>query len=120
VAKLIYAAIASLDGCIADDTGKFDRAVASDEVHAFINDLERPVGTCLYGRRMYDTMMGSKHVETFEDQRAGLDECRLFLAPIIIGAGTRALPDGVRQDLEQLEERSFASGFAYLRYRLDR
>ena len=50
--------------------------------------------------------------------RAGLiDECQLFLAPVIVGAGTRALPDGVRLDLELLDERRFRNGFVHLRYR---
>jgi dihydrofolate reductase len=56
VAKLIYSAIASLDGYIADQNGSFDWAAPGEEVHGFINDLERPVGTYLYGRRMYETM----------------------------------------------------------------
>ena len=54
--KLIYSAIASLDGYIADDQGNFDWAAPDEEVHAFVNDLERPVGTYLYGRRMYEVM----------------------------------------------------------------
>jgi dihydrofolate reductase len=58
MAKLIYSAISSLDGYIADEDGNFDWAVPDEEVHAFINDLERPVGTYLYGRRMYETMVG--------------------------------------------------------------
>jgi dihydrofolate reductase len=58
MAKLIYSAIASLDGYIEDDDGRFDWAVPDDEVHSFINDLQRPVGTYLYGRRMYETMAG--------------------------------------------------------------
>jgi dihydrofolate reductase len=53
---LIYTGITSLDGYINDAHGKFDWAEPSDEVHAFVNDLERDVGTYLYGRRMYDTM----------------------------------------------------------------
>jgi dihydrofolate reductase len=57
VAKLIYTAIASLDGYVADEDGNFDWAVPDEEVHAFVNDLERPVGTYLYGRRMYETMV---------------------------------------------------------------
>jgi dihydrofolate reductase len=56
VAKLIYSAIASLDGYIEDEDGDFGWAAPSEEVHAFINDLERPVGTYLYGRRMYEVM----------------------------------------------------------------
>jgi dihydrofolate reductase len=57
MAKLIYAAIASLDGYIEDADGSFDWAAPSAEVHAFVNDLERPTGTYLYGRRMYETMV---------------------------------------------------------------
>jgi dihydrofolate reductase len=58
MAKLIYTAIASLDGSIEDQSGTFDWAVPNEEVHAFINDRERSVGTYLYGRRMYETMSG--------------------------------------------------------------
>jgi dihydrofolate reductase len=57
VAKLIYSVIASLDGYIEDANGKFDWAEPDEEVSAFINDLERPVGTYLLGRRMYETMV---------------------------------------------------------------
>ena len=56
MARLIYSAIASLDGYIADDDGNFDWAAPDEEVHAFVNELERPVGTYLYGRRMYEMM----------------------------------------------------------------
>lgn len=55
--KLIYAAIASLDGYVEDESGRFDWAAPDEEVHAFANDLERPIGTHLYGRRMYETMV---------------------------------------------------------------
>ncbi len=57
MAKLISSAITSLDGYIEDEDGKFDWAAPDEEVHRFINDLERPVGTYLYGRRMYETMV---------------------------------------------------------------
>jgi dihydrofolate reductase len=56
MAKLIYSMITSLDGYVADESGAFDWAAPDDEVHAFVNDLERPIGTYLYGRRMYETM----------------------------------------------------------------
>jgi dihydrofolate reductase len=56
VARLLYSAIASLDGYVVDAEGSFDWAAPSDEVHAFVNDLERPIGTYVYGRRMYDVM----------------------------------------------------------------
>jgi len=181
VGSLIYAVIASLDGHIEDETGNFDWAAPDEEVHAFINDLERPVGTYLYGRRMYETMIfwetatGPPSVErdfaeiwrgadkvvysssleavrtdrtrlekAFEPEavralkesaevdltiggpelaahalRAGLvDEFHLFVAPVVVGGGKRALPDGERLDLELLDERRFGGGFVYLRYRV--
>lgn len=183
MAKLIYTAIASLDGYIEDQTGKFDWAVPSDEAHAFINDRERPVGTYLYGRRMYETMVGwetdpslaelsptardfaqiwqsadkivySKTLESaatgrtriereFDHQairemkdvsandlaiggpnlaahafRAGLvDECHLYLVPILVGGGKPALPSGVRIRLELVDKRRFGDGMVYLQYR---
>jgi dihydrofolate reductase len=173
VGKLIYSAIASLDGYIEDESGKFDWAAPDDEVHAFINELERPVGTYLYGRRMYETMVAWETVDSHpyaeiwraaekivysrtlesvasartridrefdpeavrrlkeegdvsvggpalaaEAIRAGLvDEYHLFLIPVLVGGGKRALPDGVRLELELLGERLFESGVVYLRYR---
>ena len=57
MAKLIYSAIMSLDGYIEDRDGNFDWAAPDEDVHQFINDLERTAGTYLYGRRMYETMM---------------------------------------------------------------
>jgi dihydrofolate reductase len=56
MAKLIYSALTSLDGYVADEDGNFDWAEPSEEVHVFVNDLERPVGIHLYGRRMYEVM----------------------------------------------------------------
>jgi dihydrofolate reductase len=68
VAKLINSAIASLDGYVADEDGNFDWAVPDEEVHAFINDLDRPVGTYLYGRRIYETMVGWETDPTLADR----------------------------------------------------
>jgi dihydrofolate reductase len=56
MAKLIYAAISSLDGYVADSDGNFDWSMPDEEVHRFVNDLERDIGTYLYGRRMYEVM----------------------------------------------------------------
>jgi dihydrofolate reductase len=56
MAKLIYTGISSLDGYIADENGKFEWGEPDEEVHAFVNDLERPIGTYLYGRRLYEVM----------------------------------------------------------------
>jgi dihydrofolate reductase len=184
MAQLIYSAIASLDGYVADDAGRFDWAVPDDEVHAFVNDTERPIGTHLYGRRMYEVMRGWETMDTPEQSvgrdfaeiwraadkvvysttleavstartrlertfdpaavrqlkatagrdlsiggphlaaealRGGLvDECRLWLTPVVVGGGTRALPDGVRARLALLDERRFASGVVHLHYRVER
>lgn len=68
--KLIYSAITSLDGYIADEDGNFDWAAPDEEVHSFINDLERPVGTYLYGRRMYETMVYWETAHILADQPA--------------------------------------------------
>ncbi|HVR13654.1 MAG TPA: dihydrofolate reductase family protein [Gaiellaceae bacterium] len=67
MAKLIYSALTSLDGYVADEDGNFDWAKPSEEVHVFVNDLERPVGTHLYGRRMYEVMAYWETVEIVAD-----------------------------------------------------
>jgi dihydrofolate reductase len=184
MAKLIYSAIASLDGYVADEDGNFEWAVPDEEVHAFINDLDRPLGTYLYGRRMYETMAGWETDSTLAERsplmrdfaqiwqaadkivysrtlkavstaktrierdfdpkavlrmkasagrdmivgganlavrafEAGLvDECHLFVAPIVVGGGKRSLPDNVRVKLELLDERRFEGGMVYLHYRI--
>jgi dihydrofolate reductase len=184
MARLIYSAITSLDGYVADENGTFDWAAPDEEVHIFFNDLERPVGTYLYGRRMYEVMVAWETVHLHADQpphiqdfaeiwqaadkivysttlekvssartrierdfdpeavrqmkaragrditvggpdlaaqafKAGLvDECRLFVAPIMVGGGTQALPTKVRLRLDLLDERRFANGMVYLRYRI--
>jgi dihydrofolate reductase len=182
MAKLIYSAITSLDGYVAGEDGNFDWAEPDEEVHTFINDLERPVGTYLLGRRMYEVMVAwetitladqppflqdfariwraadkivySKTLGTVSSARtrierdfdpeavrqmkasaggdisvggpdlaaqaikAGVvDECHLFIAPVVVGGGTRALPDHVRLKLELLDERRFAGGMVHLHYR---
>ncbi|MDX6390427.1 MAG: hypothetical protein QOJ73_1490 [Streptosporangiaceae bacterium] len=183
MARLIYSSIASADGYVEDAAGSFDWAAPGEELLCFVNDLERPVGTYLYGRRMYETMLYWETAHTVPGQpssvreftgiwqvadkivfsttlpsvstartriernfdpgmirqlksstqhdmtvggaglagqavRAGLvDELQLFLVPIVVGGGKRALPNGVRSDLELVETRRFASGAVYLRYR---
>src|SRR4051794_19039692 len=66
--KLIYSAIAFLDGYVADEQGSFDWAQPDEAVHAFVNDLERPIGTHLYGRRMYEVMKVWGTDEVLTDQ----------------------------------------------------
>jgi dihydrofolate reductase len=179
MANLIYSAIASLDGYVEDEQGTFDWAAPDEEVHAFVNDLERPVGTYLYGRRMYETMVYwesdrdqsavardfaeiwraaekvvySRTLETVSSERTRIerefdarairrlkessrsditiggaqlagqaiaadlvDECHLFLHPILIGGGKRALPDQVHARLQLLDVRRFRSGVVHLHY----
>lgn len=183
MAKVIYGAIASLDGYVADDNGSFDWAAPDETVLHFINDIERPIGIYLYGRRLYDVMAVWETLDAFPDPtpaerefaaiwqaadkivysralptvstsrtriertfdpgairelkgmadrdlsvggpdlaaqalRAGLvDEFYLLIAPIIIGGGKRALPNDLRISLDLLDERRFANGMVYLRYR---
>jgi dihydrofolate reductase len=68
MANLVYSAIASLDGYVADENGNFDWAAPDEEVHAFVNDLERRIGTYLYGRRMYEVMRYWETAPTGDDQ----------------------------------------------------
>jgi dihydrofolate reductase len=68
MAKLIYPAIASLDGYVADEDGIFDWAEPDEEVHTFVNDLERPVGTHLYGRRLYEVLVAWETMDARPDQ----------------------------------------------------
>jgi hypothetical protein len=70
MAELIYSAIASLDGYVEDEQGGFEWAAPDAEVHAFVNDLERPIGLYLYGRRMYETMVYWETAGTGSDQHA--------------------------------------------------
>jgi dihydrofolate reductase len=181
MSRLIYVPIASLDGYVEDEQGTFAWAAPDDEVHAFVNDLMRPIGTHLYGRRMYETMVYwetdgdqdavargfaeiwraadkvvySRTLRTTSSERTRIerefdaaairrlkessqsditisgaelagrafaeglvDECHLFLGPVLVGGGKRALPAGVHADLELLDERRFRNGVVYLHYRL--
>jgi dihydrofolate reductase len=182
MARLIYSVLASLDGYVADPDGKFDWAEPSEDVHTFVNDLQRPIGTMLLGRRMYDVLVAWETIDTadqpafirdFADLWRGtykivysrtlervssektliertfdadairqmkesserdlsvggpelaaqairarlVDEIQLFLSPIVVGGGTRAIPDGVRERLDLQDERRFRDGTVFLHYR---
>jgi dihydrofolate reductase len=80
LAKLIYSAIASLDGYVEDEHGQFGWARPDEEVHAFVNDLERSIGTYLYGRRMYETMVFWETVSTSGEPEAFRDYAELWRA----------------------------------------
>jgi dihydrofolate reductase len=183
MAKLLYVMNASLDGYIADEDGTFDWGEPGEEYYAFLNDLVRPVGTYLYGRRLYELMAvwetdpaaaaqspgagefaavwqaadkvvysrtlpaaatARTRIERAFDPEAvrrlkaaaerdftvggpdlgaqaigaGLvDELQLLVWPVVVGGGTRFLPDRVRLQLELLDERRLGSGVVSLRYR---
>ena len=185
MAKLIYSVITSLDGFIADKNGDFDWAAPDEEVHAFVNDLVRPIGSFLYGRHMYEVMIAWETMPTQNEPpvitdfadiwrtadkivysttlekvssartrlerqfnaetlrqmlnsserdigiggpalaryafKAGLvEECHLFVVPIIIGSGQSAFPTDVRIPLRLQAERRFANGMVYLHYHVER
>ena len=183
MAKLIYSMFTSLDGYAEAAEGDLGTGAEDQEVHTFVNDLFRPVGTYLYGRRMYETMVywetvhtkpdvpphilqygrdwraaekvvysttlesvssgktriersfdpdavrelkaGADHDITVDGPNlaaqaiaAGLvDEYHLFTTSSAVGGGKRFFPDGVRLDLDLIEERAFGSGLIYARYR---
>ena len=184
MAKLIYVSNVSLDGFIEDEHGSFEWSAPDDDRFAFITDLVRPVGTYLYGRRLYETMavwetdrgLASQselradfaHVWQAADKvvyyttldavstaksrlerrfdpdsvrsmkdatgrdltvgganlaalalTAGLvDECHLFIYPVIVGRGKPSLPSGWRAKLELLDEHRFDNGVVYVRHRI--
>ena len=101
--KLIYSAIASLDGYVEDQRGNFEWAAPDDEVHAFVNDLERPIGTYLYGRRMYETMVYWETVDTSGDQPAvGRDFAEIWrAADKIVYSRTLDTPASARTRIER-------------------
>ena len=184
MAKLIFAAITSLDGYVADADGNFDWSMPSEEVHRFVNNLEAGIGTYLYGRRMYEVMRYWENASTGNGEQSAeqeyaklwqhtdkiiysrsldevstastrlerefdpevirqmkadvtrdiaisgptlaaealrhrlVDECHLFLSPIVVGGGTPALPDNVWLQLALLDQRRFDNGVVYLHYRV--
>jgi len=103
MAKLIYSAITSLDGYIADEDGNFDWAAPDEEVHTFVNDLERPVGTYLYGRRMYEVMVAWETAHTFADQRPVMqDFAKLWqAADKVVYSRTLAAVSSARTQIER-------------------
>ena len=184
MAKLIYVVNVSLDGYIEDAHGSFDWTEPTDDVFAFITDLIRPVGTHLYGRRMYETMAvwetqpdlaaqsdlmadfaniwqaadkvvysttldmvstaNTRLERRFDPDslremktsaagdlaiggptlaahafHAGLvDECQLFVHPVLVGAGKPAFPTDAHIQLDLLDENRFGNGVVNLRYRI--
>ncbi|HEY3013954.1 MAG TPA: dihydrofolate reductase family protein [Nocardioides sp.] len=101
--RLIYSAITSLDGYVEDPDGRFDWAAPDEEVHRFVNELERPVGTYLYGRRMYDTMHYWETAHTEPEQPAyALDFAALWqAADKVVYSTTLAEPTTERTRIER-------------------
>jgi dihydrofolate reductase len=124
MANLIYSAITSLDGYVSDEQGNFDWAAPDEEVHAFVNELERPVGTYLYGRRLYEVMVAWETMDTRADQSPVIEDfTEIWRAAdkivysktlkTVSSAGTRIErdfdPDAVRQ-LKASTERDISVG----------
>ena len=103
MARLIYSAITSLDGYVADDEGNFDWAAPDEEVHRFVNDLERPVGTYLYGRRMYEVMVYWETAVTVADRStASQDYAAIWqAADKIVYSKTLEAPSSARTQIER-------------------
>lgn len=101
--RLIYSAIMSLDGYTADEDGNFDWAAPDEEVFAFVNDLERPVGSYLYGRRMYETMRWWETAHAVTDQPpVALDFARIWrAADKIVYSTTLPAPATARTRIER-------------------
>jgi dihydrofolate reductase len=102
MARLIYSAIMSLDGYVADGEGRFEWAAPDEEVMAFVSDLERPIGTYLYGRRMYETMRYWETADTIAGQSpTALDFMRIWqAADKIVYSTTLRAPDTARTRIE--------------------
>src|SRR5260370_9863096 len=103
MARLIYSAIMALDGYIVGADGRFEGAAPDQEVHAFVNELERPVGTYLFGRRMYETMRYWETAHTVDGQPpVALDFARIWqAADKIVYSTTLQTPDTARTRIER-------------------
>jgi dihydrofolate reductase len=101
MAKLIYTAITSLDGFIEDTEGNFDWCMPDEEVHAFVNELERPIGTYLYGRRLYDVMAAWETMPLDDEPPVMRDFAELWwAADKIVYSMTLASPSTPRTRIE--------------------
>jgi dihydrofolate reductase len=102
VARLIYFTIESLDGYVADADGSFDWGAPDEEVHAFVNDLERPVGTYLYGRRMYEVMLAWEALKPDGESPAIRDFAEIWrAADKIVYSSTLGAASSARTRLER-------------------
>jgi dihydrofolate reductase len=100
--KLVYSAIASLDGYVADAHGTFDWSIPDDEVHAVVNDLERAAGTYLYGRRMYEVLVAWETMETEGASAVTQDFARTWrAADKVVFSSTLESPSSARTRIER-------------------
>ena len=149
MAKLIYSAITSLDGYVAEEDGNFDWSVPDEEVHTrtcLRTGIRHHLAGGRQDRVLHDAADGVQRQDPDRtrvrprsgpaDQggigtrhhrrrsrpcrpgiRAGLvDECHLFVTPLLVGVGKQLFPDHVRRKLELLDERRFGNGVVHLRY----
>ncbi|TMG10543.1 MAG: deaminase [Chloroflexi bacterium] len=99
----MYSAISSLDGYVTDKNGNFDWAAPDEEVHAFVNDLERPVGTYLYGRRMYDVMVAWETMQLDDQPEVMRDFAEIWrAADKIVYSNTLETPSSARTRVERV------------------
>jgi dihydrofolate reductase len=102
MAKLIYSAITSLDGYVADANGNFDWSEPDDEVHSFVNELEGDVGTYLYGRRMYEVLAAWETIETDGQPRYIADFAEIWrAADKVVYSRTLEVPTTARTRIER-------------------
>jgi dihydrofolate reductase len=102
MATLMYSAIASLDGYVADRSGSFDWSAPDDEVHRFVNDLERPVGTMLLGRRMYEVLVAWETLDTADEPDVIGEFARIWRASDnIVYSTSRARASSARTRIER-------------------
>jgi dihydrofolate reductase len=102
VARLIYSANASLDGYVADETGKFGWSEPDEEVHSFINDLERTIGTYLYGRRMYEVLVAWETIEASSEPPYIQDYAQVWRdADKVVYSRTLESPSSARTRIER-------------------
>ena len=102
MAKLIYSALTSLDGYVADRDGNFDWAEPDEEVHTFVNDLERTVGTFLLGRRMYEVLVAWETMETADEPPVIQDYAEIWrAADKIVYSSTLSAVSSSRTKLER-------------------
>ena len=130
MANLIYSTIASVDGYVADEDGKFGWAEPDEEVHSFVNDLNRPVGTFLFGRRMYEVLVAWETLQLIDHPPYIQDFAEIWRAAdkIVYSKTLKTASSAmtrIERDFDQCPPRPrprttgrpFGNGMIHLRYR---